>query len=68
MNNGMNVKIARIKKGLSQRDLAKLCGVCQNTIVKIEKGEIDTMLVQNLKKVAEVLGMTITELFFSEEQ
>lgn len=68
MNNGMNVKIARIKKGLSQRDLAKLCGVCQNTIVKIEKGEIDTMLVQNLKKVAEVLEVDFVKLFFSNDE
>lgn len=64
----MNVKIERIKKGLSQRQLANLCGVCQNTIVKIEKGEIDTVIVQNLKKVAEVLGTTVVELFFSGEQ
>ena len=68
MNNGMNVKIARIKKGLSQRDLAKLCGVCQNAIVKIEKGEIDTMLVQNLKKVAEVLEVDFVKLFFSNDE
>ncbi|MDU1202525.1 MAG: helix-turn-helix transcriptional regulator [Clostridiales bacterium] len=64
----MNVKIERIKKGLSQRQLAKLCGVCQNTIVKIEKGEIDTVIVQNLKKVAEVLGVGMVELFFNDEQ
>ena len=64
----MNVKIERIKKGLSQRQLAKLCGVCQNTIVKIEKGEIDTVIVQNLKKVADALGMSVVELFFSDEQ
>ena len=64
----MNVKIERIKKGLSQRQLAKLCGVCQNTIVNIEKGEIDTVIVQNLKKVAEVLGVGMVELFFNDEQ
>lgn len=64
----MNVKIERIKKGLSQRDLANLCGVCQNTIVKIEKGEIDTVIVQNLRKVAEVLGIGIVDLFFSDDK
>lgn len=64
----MNLKLERIRRGLNQRQLAKLSGVCQNTIVKIEKGEIDTVIVQNLKKVAEVLGVGMVELFFNDEQ
>ena len=63
----MNLKLERIRR-LNQRQLAKLSGVCQNTIVKIEKGEIDTVIVQNLKKVADALGMSVVELFFSDEQ
>ena len=62
----MNLKIARIRKGLNQRELARLAGVCQNTLVKLERDEIDNVRVDTLKKIANVLGMSIVELFFSE--
>ena len=68
MNKGMNLKLERIKRGLNQKQLSKLSGVGVNTIVKLEKGDIDSVMVHNLKKIANVLGMTITELFFSDEQ
>lgn len=64
----MNLKLERIKRGLNQKQLSKLSGVGVNTIVKLEKGDIDSVMVHNLKKIANVLGMTITELFFSDEQ
>lgn len=62
----MNLKIARIRKGLNQRELARLAGVCQNTLVKLERDEIDNVRVDTLRKIANVLGMSIVELFFSE--
>ena len=64
----MNLKLERIKRGLNQRQLSKLSGVGVNTIVKLEKGDIDSVMVHNLKKIANVLGMSISELFFSDEQ
>lgn len=64
----MNLKLERIRRGLNQRQLAKLSGVGVNTIVKMEKEEIDTVIVQNLRKVAEVLGMSIVDLFFSDDK
>lgn len=64
----MNLKLERIRRGLNQKQLSKLSGVGVTTIVKIEKGDIDSVMVHNLKKIANVLGMTITELFFSDEQ
>lgn len=62
----MNLKLERIRKGLSQKQLARLAGVCQNTLVKLERDEIDSVRVDTLKKIANVLGMSIVELFFSE--
>lgn len=64
----MNLKLERIRRGLNQKQLSKLSGVGVTTIVKIEKGDIDSVMVHNLKKIANVLGMSISELFFSDEQ
>lgn len=64
----MNLKLERIRRGVNQRQLAKLSGVGVNTIVKMEKEEIDNVMVHNLRKVADALGMSVVELFFSDEQ
>ncbi len=63
----MNVKIARIKKNLTQKELAKLVGISNVTIVKIEKGDFDNIKFGTLKKISEVLNSTVEELFLSEE-
>lgn len=64
----MNLKLERIRRGLNQRQLAKLSGVGVNTIVKMEKEEIDNVMVHNLRKVAEALGVGIVDLFFSDDK
>ncbi|NFL86821.1 helix-turn-helix transcriptional regulator [Clostridium botulinum] len=64
----MNVKICRIIQGLSQKKLAKKVGTSNVTIVKIEKGNIDNVKFGTLKKIAEVLGTSIQELFINEEK
>lgn len=63
----MKVKIARIKKGLTQAELRELIGVSPNTLVQIEKGNYDNVKIGLAKKIAETLDSTVTELFFSEE-
>lgn len=64
----MNVKIRRIQMGLTQRDLCKILGMSNATIVKIEKGELDSIRIGTLTKVADALGMSIKELFFENEK
>lgn len=64
----MNVKIKRIIKGLSQKKLAELVGTSNVTIVKIEKGDIESIKFGTLKKIAKVLNSTIEELFLSNEE
>lgn len=64
--NTSEFKLARIKKALSQRELSKISGVGMNTIVKVEKGNIDGVSVGILKKLAAALGTTVNELFFNE--
>lgn len=62
-----SVKIARIKNGLTQKQLREKSNTSLNTIVALEKGRIDGVRVGTLKKIANALDSTISELFFSDE-
>lgn len=62
---GLNLKIARIKKGLTQKQLAEIVGSSPATINKIEKGKAD-IRVGTLKKIAKALDISIAELFENE--
>ncbi|MCI0529690.1 MAG: helix-turn-helix transcriptional regulator [Nitrospira sp.] len=52
------LKIARLreKKGLSQKELAKLMGTTQQAISRIESGEYEGFSLKTLEKVAEATG------------
>lgn len=63
----MNLKLARIKKGLTQREFAKLVGTSNVTIIKIEKDDIDGIRFGLLKRIAAALDSTVQELFLNEE-
>lgn len=65
---GMNLKIERIKRKWNQSELAERSNVGLNTIVKIEKGNVDNVSVSILKKLSKALGVPVAELFFSEEE
>lgn len=64
----MNVKLARIKAGLTQKELASLVGLSNVTIVKIEKGNYDSITRATMVKISKILNSTVQELFFSEEE
>lgn len=64
----MNLKLERVKRKLSQGQLSKLSGVSVTTIVRIEKDEIETVKVETLRKIANVLGVGIVDLFFSDDK
>lgn len=65
---GMNLKIARIKKGIKQIDLARKIHVSPATLIKWEKGvELDNIRLGIMKKMAELLDSSIEELFLSNE-
>ena len=62
----MVLKAKRILMGIkTQKDLSILSGVGMNTIVKLEKGDIDSVSVGTLKKVATALDTSVVELFFN---
>lgn len=62
----MVLKAKRILMGIkTQKDLSILSGVGMNTIVKLEKGDIDSVSVGTLKKVATALDTSVVDLFFN---
>ena len=60
----MNVKLARIKLGLTQTELRKLLSINLNKMVEIEKGNYKNLTYPLMLKIAEVLGVPVIELFF----
>lgn len=64
---GTNLKIARIKKGLTQRQLVNISGVGLTSITKIEKYGIETTTISTLRKLANALDTSVEELFFNEK-
>lgn len=60
----LNMKIARIKKGLRQADLARQVGMSPSTINRIEVGKQDVkqLKFESIEKIAKVLDITVNEL------
>ena len=65
----MKVKIARIKKRLTQNELAIKANICRLTISNIERGkqDINNLRLGVLRKLAKALDTTVQELFLDEE-
>ncbi|MBT2576869.1 helix-turn-helix transcriptional regulator [Bacillus sp. ISL-8] len=56
------IREARLEKGWTQLELAKKSGVPQPTLSQIESGERKYPTYQNIKKIAEALGIKTEEL------
>ncbi|SFI95023.1 putative transcriptional regulator [Terrisporobacter glycolicus] len=64
---GLNLKIARIKKGLKQREVAEKVGVSRDYIASLENGRSKNPSIKLMKKLSETLNVPVTELFFTED-
>lgn len=60
---GVNIKIARIRKKMSQDDLCKLISISRSTLSKLENGEHDPKR-SLMIKISETLDTPVQELFF----
>lgn len=58
----MRIKLLRKKAGLTQEQLAKMVGVTQEYISKIEKGDISGITLGKLIRIAKILKITSIEL------
>lgn len=63
----MGYKIREIRKQLniSQEELSKKSSVSRTIISGLETGKITVTTTETLKKIAEALGKTIGDIFFS---
>lgn len=59
---GLNIKLARIKAGLSQEELAEKADLSRLTIGTIERGE-KAPSVETIGSIADALGIEIHKLF-----
>ena len=57
-----NIKILRREKGLTQRDLANLLSISQNTVSNWENGITEPTVTQ-LQKISEVFGVSLSTLY-----
>ena len=64
----MNIKLKRISKELTQKELANKVGISHVTLSRIEKGSCENITLKTMKKLAEALDTTVQDLFFSEEE
>lgn len=74
MNIGSKIKAARIAKGLTQEELGHMLGVEKSAVAKYEKGRVVNLKQATLKKLSEILDVSISEMFdesnemFSEQE
>ena len=62
---GLNVKIARMKKGLTQEQLSEMMHVHSTYLAKIETGKIN-MSLGKILELAKVLNIDINKLLYIE--
>jgi transcriptional regulator with XRE-family HTH domain len=63
---GMNIKIWRVRKNITQRDLANKTRLSQSYFSKLEKG-VENPTLDTLTRVADALGIKVGELFDEEQ-
>ncbi|HFD2031394.1 TPA: helix-turn-helix transcriptional regulator [Clostridium perfringens] len=63
----MNMKLKRVKLGMTQLELKEKANVSLLSIIALERGNIDGVRVKTIKKIAKALNSTVQELFFDGE-
>ncbi|MCH3963007.1 MAG: helix-turn-helix transcriptional regulator [Clostridium sp.] len=63
----MEVKIARIRKGLTQKQLREKVNISPNKLVQIEHGNYSSVTFEQMKKIAKALGTDAVKLFFNND-
>lgn len=63
----MSLKLERVKRNLTQKQLQELSGVSRPTIRKIEKGTAEKVTLATYKKLAKALDISVEELIKESE-
>lgn len=61
------LKAHRLQHGFSSRELARLSGVNQATVIRLERGDILTPQPETLRALGKTLGLSSFELFTTAE-
>ena len=56
------IESVRVEKGISQRELAKLTGISRSTLNDLINGKIKKVDIDDLRKIAETLDMSLQKL------
>lgn len=64
----LNVKIARIKAGLTQSELCKKVKTSPKKLVAIERGKYGNVTKDLMERIAKALNSDVITLFFSDEE
>lgn len=67
MAKNLSVKVARVQKDMTQKDLAAAVGVSRQTINAIEQGEYNPTI-KLCRAICRVLNKTLDELFWEDEE
>ena len=59
---GLSIKLARVRKGLSQEELAELAGLHRTYIGMVERAERNITVI-NLVQIAKALDVSLDKLF-----
>lgn len=63
----LSVKVARVQKDMTQKELAAAVGVSRQTINAIEQGEYNPTI-KLCRAICRVLNKTLDELFWEDEE
>ena len=66
MPKNLSVKVARVQKDMTQKDLAAAVGVSRQTINAIEQGEYNPTI-KLFRAICRVLEKTLDELFWEDD-
>ncbi len=67
MGKNQAILLARTEKDMTQKDLAQAVGVSRQTMNAIEKGDYNPTI-RLCRAICKVLGKTLDELFWEEEE
>src|SRR6266496_3849453 len=56
---GFAVRAIRIKRGWSQTELAAVCGVSRSTISRLERGHLDSLTLETLRRICGALDIRL---------
>lgn len=66
MEKGLKLKLKRIEKGLTQKQLREILKISPGKMVAIEKGEYRNLNLELMEKISKALETPVADLFLNE--